>query len=262
MTDLGVEVLSPVCKVVDEVMVEGYPECDVSDSFEAFGSADTTTCGLSTSIPAEKLGATTCTDAQEVIDAHNRMRARRGAQSLIWSNVLAQSAKEVATRCEFAPSGTAYGEAIAWGGSITCSKATDIWIGQEENYDDGIPGFSSGTGHFTQAAWKSTTQVGCHIASCSSADAATGVVVCHYNPPGNRLSKFEANVGANGEPSPCDVDTIPPVPSVPPLDPSNPIPPIEPIPPIGQLPGIDVPLPGLPPAQPCCIAGFCALNLC
>ena len=255
-----VEVLPAVCKVADEVELEEHPECVLGDAFSAFGSADTTTCGFSTRIPAEKLAATTCTDAQSVLDAHNRMRARRGAQPLIWANTLAQSAKEVATRCEFAPSGTDYGEAIAWGRSMTCDAATALWISQEENYDVSNPGYSSATGHFTQAAWKSTTQVGCYIASCGTGDAATELAICHYNPPGNVLSSFGANVGADGEPSPCYA--IPPVPPVPPLDPSNPIPPIEPIPPIGQLPGIDVPLPGLPPGEPCCIAGFCAPYLC
>jgi len=247
------EVFPAVCKVADEVELEEHPECVIGDAFSSFGSAETTTCGLSTVIPAEKLAATTCVDAQAVLDAHNRMRARRGAQPLIWANTLAQSAKEVATRCEFAPSGTPYGEAIARGRSVTCGAATDLWISQEDNYDLGNPGFSTATGHFTLAAWKSTTQVGCYIASCGSGLAATELVVCHYNPPGNILSGFEANVGADGEPSPCSAI---PVPSVPPSDPSNLIPPI------GQLPGIDMPLPGLPPAEPCCVAGFCAPYLC
>lgn len=241
--DLDGEVLPAVCKVVDEVTLKEHPECGIGAAFAAFGSADTTTCGLPTSIPAEKLAATTCTDAQAVIDAHNRVRARRGAQPLIWANTLAQSAKEVATRCLFAPSGTAYGEAIAWGRSLTCGAATELWISQEQNFVEGNPGFSSASGHFTQAVWKSTTQVGCFVASCGSAGAPTELVVCHYNPPGNFLASFQTNVGADGEPSPCDDDATL-------------------IPPIGQLPGITVPLPGLPPAQPCCVGGFCVPYLC
>ena len=67
--DLDGEVLPAVCKVVDEVTLKEHPECGIGAAFAAFGSADTTTCGLPTSIPAEKLAATTCTDAQAVIDA-------------------------------------------------------------------------------------------------------------------------------------------------------------------------------------------------
>lgn len=38
-------------------------------------------------------------------------------------------------------------------------------------------------GHATQILWKSTTQLGCAVASCSDDGVPYTVLVCQYNPP-------------------------------------------------------------------------------
>jgi hypothetical protein len=59
-------------------------------------------------------------------------------------------------------------------------------------------------GHFTQIVWKSSSSVGCYTADCS----ATGLVnagppippyftVCNYEPAGNFVGSFAANVGVS-----------------------------------------------------------------
>lgn len=48
--------------------------------------------------------------------------------------------------------------------------------------------YSSASGHFSQMVWKGTTQLGCgYSAGCK-------MYVCHYNPPGNVIGQFAANV--------------------------------------------------------------------
>jgi hypothetical protein len=50
-------------------------------------------------------------------------------------------------------------------------------------YDFNNPGWTSGSGLFTQMVWRSTKAVGCAVnLSCSWA-----MYVCHYSPPGNMV---------------------------------------------------------------------------
>jgi hypothetical protein len=56
----------------------------------------------------------------------------------------------------------------------TTNVATQMWYDEvtSPGYDFENPGFDSGTGHFTQVVWKSSTKLGCGI---------SGVyVVCRY----------------------------------------------------------------------------------
>jgi hypothetical protein len=66
--------------------------------------------------------------------------------------------------------------------------ATDMWYAEinDPGYDWNNPGFSMGTGHFTQVVWKSVTHVGFGI---------SGSFVCgRYNPPGNYYGQFPEEV--------------------------------------------------------------------
>jgi hypothetical protein len=50
-------------------------------------------------------------------------------------------------------------------------------------YDYNNPGWTSGSGLFTQMVWRSTKAVGCAVnPSCTWA-----MYVCHYSPPGNMV---------------------------------------------------------------------------
>lgn len=237
--DLDVEKGPSVCKVSPE-LASSYPECDVSaDGFTQ--DASTQTCGQSTIIPANKIG--TCKDAQATLDAHNAVRARRGAAPLLWSKTLADSAQKVADTCVFQHSNTQYGENLAIGTTLSCNRAATLWIDEESLYPPGgSPGFSSATGHFTQVVWKSTLQVGCGIRSCGNRN----FVVCQYYPAGNYIGSFASQVGQNGEPSPCA--STPPAPTPPPPTPPAPTPPPPTPPPPRPAP--------VPPRQ-CCFFWFC-----
>ena len=66
--------------------------------------------------------------------------------------------------------------------------ATQAWYDEIDDYDYENPGFSFGTGHFTQVVWKGTQKLGC---------AEVGqFTTCRYEPPGNITNPgyFEANV--------------------------------------------------------------------
>ena len=73
---------------------------------------------------------------------------------------------------------------------LTTPKATDMWYGEftDPGYNFANPGFSHGTGHFTQVVWASTQKLGC--------GSAGGYVTCRYDPPGNMNMPgyFEKNV--------------------------------------------------------------------
>ena len=60
------------------------------------------------------------------------------------------------------------------------------------HYDYNNHGFKSGTGHFTQVVWKTTTKVGCAVAY--AADGKSTFVVAKYEKPGNYFGQFAANV--------------------------------------------------------------------
>ena len=242
------------------------------------------TCGLSTTIPPQKLGQ--CPDAQATLDAHNKLRANWGAPPLLWSITLSNYAQSVSDTCVFQHSNGPYGENLAIGPGLTCESAFNLWAAEAKNWPPGgTPGFSDSTGHFSAAVWKSTTQVGCGIRSCSNGNFVT----CSYNPPGNVLGQFNTEVGSYGEAPPCvapppgsgapvpgtPAPTVPtPAPTVP-----TPAPTPTPFPSFPSFPGfpnpftpVPVPAPGQPqlpgpsqptptpapgsPAQRCCIFGI------
>ena len=74
---------------------------------------------------------------------------------------------------------------------ITGEKASQSWYDEVKQYNFNNPGFSGGTGHFTQLVWKGSKQIGCGVA-CSINNKC--YVTCNYYPPGNVLSQFDKNV--------------------------------------------------------------------
>jgi uncharacterized protein YkwD len=123
----------------------------------------------------------------DVLSAHNAFRADHCAPALTWADDLAASAQAWAEACVFAhDSGRGFGENLA-GGS---EQPTELWYAESADYKYTAPGFSAGTGHFTQVVWRASTKLGCGRAQCSF-----GVYyVCRYAPPGNVLGQFEQNV--------------------------------------------------------------------
>jgi uncharacterized protein YkwD len=137
------------------------------------------------------------TDAQALLDAHNRVRARHCAPALTWSPKLAEFAQQWANSlraqgCKFGHSNGRYGENLAAGStrSLDAQAVTAMWYDEIKLYNFASGAFSMETGHFTQVVWKGTTQLGCATTSCRGMD----IWVCEYDPPGNVQGQFRQNV--------------------------------------------------------------------
>lgn len=72
------------------------------------------------------------------------------------------------------------------------SSPVASWYNEISKYDYNNPGFSSGTGHFTQVVWKDSVQLGIGIGF--SNDSKTVVVTANYSPPGNYAGEYTKNV--------------------------------------------------------------------
>ena len=131
-------------------------------------------------------------DAQRMLDEHNARRKTHCAAPLAWSAEVAAVAQRWAERCRFEHSKGSYGESLAMGtGSLPPERVVSVWYDEVAKYDFAKPGFAMATGHFTQVVWKDTTHVGCGSAKC---EGGVTMWVCNYDPPGNFLKRFPANV--------------------------------------------------------------------
>jgi uncharacterized protein YkwD len=142
-------------------------------------------------------------DQQDIVAAHNVYRSDPAINTppLQWSSDLATGAQSwadhLASTSTFEHSGTpGVGENIAQGstGSFTPAQMVDFWgktainvSSEQQNFQPGtFPNTSttgnwSDAGHYTQVIWRTTTSVGCGIAS----DGTNDYLVCQYSPAGN-----------------------------------------------------------------------------
>merc|ERR1712008_189073 len=83
-----------------------------------------------------------------------------------------------------------------YGNAFSGAAAVKSWYDEltKPGYDFSKPGFSHGTGHFTQVVWKSTTRLVCAVHVCNPLRTKSGIpmgrnpgnfFVCEYSPPGN-----------------------------------------------------------------------------
>jgi uncharacterized protein YkwD len=130
--------------------------------------------------------------SQVALSTHNALRALHCVPPLQWSARLAAIAQQWADRCVFEHSQSGLGENLAIGTSGAFPAETQIqsWYDEIARYDFANARFTSGTGHFTQVVWRSTTEVGCGVASCNGED----LLVCNYAPPGNFQGEYDQNV--------------------------------------------------------------------
>ncbi|MCI5159279.1 MAG: hypothetical protein D3906_12770 [Candidatus Electrothrix sp. AUS1_2] len=142
-------------------------------------------------------------DPTTMVAAHNQWRTKTGVPPLKWSDDLAASSKQWADRlagtgCNMKHSTGANGENIYWAGAATRSDGTssmqtiseqnvvDAWGNEVKAYDYASNSCHGVCGHYTQVVWKSTTEVGCSMATCS--DKAQ-IWVCQYSPRGNMVGQ-------------------------------------------------------------------------
>jgi pathogenesis-related protein 1 len=126
--------------------------------------------------------------AKELLEAHNRCRARVGVAPLRWSSKIASFAQDWA---DSNPTGhrsdkQGYGENMAWGQSI--DQMVGMWCSEQARYNANpeqcLSSYEEGETclHFSQVVWIRTTEIGCGVAP----DRNFGkVLVCNYSPPGN-----------------------------------------------------------------------------
>ena len=126
--------------------------------------------------------------AQEMLDAHNAIRARVGVPPLVWSDQLAQVAQDwadhlIATGALSHRPNNRYGENIyaISGGHAAPAEVVDLWAKEARGYDIRSNTCSGVCGHYTQIVWAKTRTVGCAVAI----DRRREVWVCNYDPPGN-----------------------------------------------------------------------------
>ncbi|XP_034152943.1 repressed by EFG1 protein 1 isoform X2 [Esox lucius] len=137
----------------------------------------------------------------QFVDAHNDYRQKHGAPPLTLSSDLCISAQKwadhlLSSKC-LEHSSTDHGENLYYASSSVPKEyngkdAVDSWYSEIKDYHFDKPGFTPGTGHFTQVVWKDSREVGVGIAT----DGKTIIVVGQYHPAGNisNAGYFEKNV--------------------------------------------------------------------
>ncbi|MEA5619190.1 CAP family protein [Cronbergia sp. UHCC 0137] len=145
----------------------------------------------------------------QALKKHNEYRLKHKVPALVLDTQLNTSAQQwantLASQGQFKHSGkSGVGENLyIWMSSsptntntITseADKAVNAWYNEIKDYNFQSPGFSSKTGHFTQVVWKSTSKLGCGIASGKYNNMYARFVVCQYTTPGNFTNAFPQNV--------------------------------------------------------------------
>ena len=131
-------------------------------------------------------------EAQQMLAAHNDVRAGVGVPPLSWSDTLAGVARDWARhlietgRFEHRPN-PAHGENLyaITGGTASPRQVVDAWASERRHYDLRTNTCSAVCGHYTQIVWERTRSVGCALAQAGGRQ----VWVCSYDPPGNVVGR-------------------------------------------------------------------------
>ena len=152
--------------------------------------------------------------------AHNAVRAAVDSNTslppLVWSDKLAQYAQQwadelAASSCSSPHHRTSqelqavgYGENLAAftssAGGSTAQQAVSAWASEKTCYTFGklmttdqcdtacyTALHSDGCGHYTQIVWRTSTSVGCGVATCQN--GKEDIWICNYSPPGNYIGQ-------------------------------------------------------------------------
>ncbi len=142
--------------------------------------------------------------------AHNSVRRQLDIPPLVWSDRLAEHARDRARhlaeenccRLRHETSGR-YGENLYWASSIRWSDGrrevqeidaahvVAAWSSEQQDFDPQTRTCrkrnSTGCGHYTQIIWRQTMTLGCGMAICNDQGQ---VWVCVYDPPGNIIGQL------------------------------------------------------------------------
>lgn len=149
----------------------------------------------------------------EMLNQHNYLRSLHNTPPLVrdsyidltaqaYANILAMTCSNslvhsLPTQRVYSDS-TVNGENLAFSTSQRLSGAqfSTLYYDEINSYDYNNPGFSSGTGHFTQLIWKSSTKIGTGVQRCYNTVNKVEYlyVVNQYNSAGNVSGQYVANV--------------------------------------------------------------------
>lgn len=141
----------------------------------------------------------------EALEEHNMLRERHRVRRLELRRELCESAQQYADTLAatdlFQHSGDImYGENLYWSWSSeldwvpTGREAVASWYSEGSEYDYSLePPPDSPAGHFTQLVWAGTTAMGVGLTPVP-ARPGKWVIVVKYDPPGNWLGQYTANV--------------------------------------------------------------------
>ena len=130
--------------------------------------------------------------SRDMLAAHNAVRARVGAPTLIWSDRLAAHSQNwadtlLARKRLVHRSEPIYGENLfeMRGASASPAQVVAAWASESRNYDYNSNRCRGVCGHYTQIVWRDTKEVGWGVARGGGRE----VWVCNYDPPGNWAGK-------------------------------------------------------------------------
>jgi pathogenesis-related protein 1 len=139
-------------------------------------------------------------EAVAMVNYHNQVRAEVGVGPVNWSPQIAQFAQqwadEIAKKGKFEhrPRGQQqYGENLAAGSSPTYSPLDGAkqWYDEKKLFRAPNGVFTAAlmpAGHYTQMVWRGSTEIGAGKAIIQKGQMkGWTVMVCNYNPPGNRI---------------------------------------------------------------------------
>ena len=168
----------------------------------AAGCAATTGAGGVQPTGSARTARLAATEADLLVAAHNRWRARVGVRPLRWSADLAAIAQAWADRlasrgCRLEHQrSSGLGENLFLAGPVrtpggapalapvTPDGVVDAWGSEYSDYSYSRNSCARGRtcGHYTQVVWAESETMGCAVASCPS---LAQIWVCEYHPAGN-----------------------------------------------------------------------------
>jgi Cysteine-rich secretory protein family len=149
--------------------------------------------GSTFSVPPAVPKVATVAQRNAWLSEHNTRRA--SSHQVTWVSQLAHSSANYAAHLANQPGcalvhSSGVGENLAVGQDNLAEVLEDWWDDEKPCYDASRKRCKSGCvcGHYTQAAWYASAQIGCAQATCSQAASEHfnhDVFVCHYVRPGN-----------------------------------------------------------------------------
>jgi len=127
---------------------------------------------------------------QDMLDAHNTVRANVGVPPVSWDATVACAEKRRADcAVVYSPLGRPYGENVFVGTGTEWNMldAVNLWVAEKQYYDHATNTCSAPAGQscdqYKQVVWRDTKAIGCAGVVC---DGGAGVyIICDYSPPGN-----------------------------------------------------------------------------